>query len=282
MSQPKVVCAFLLVVFSVVGSLAQSRQQNVTPLDDNSNTPLQRQRAQVREQEKALERSRGRDLAIEKDDPTARLDWQRHTSGVFSPEAKSRFLRQRAARRTTGGAGSASIDLSSARFAAVPPQANSSSTDPVWVPVGPADADYEQNGDASGLVRDSGRARTILPHPTDPNTLYFLTSGGGLWVTNNFLSDPPTWTPLTDNLPTTGGGAVRFGRTPNVLYLGLGDPFDVINVGGAVAKSIDGGQTWTVVDLGNPQSVRDIQVDTSTGQDIVLVATDIGLFRSQD
>ena len=48
-------------------------------------------------------------------------------------------------------------------------------------------------------------------------------------------------------------------------------------------KSVDGGQTWTnFVELGTAQSVRDIKVDTSGPNDIVLVTTDIGLFRSTD
>src|SRR5205814_7716863 len=101
---------------------------------------------------------------------------------------------------------------------------------PSWISIGPTGANFEQNGSFTGLVRDSGRARTILPHPTDPDTVYLLTSGGGLWKTTNFESSNTSWIPLTDNLPTTGGGAVAFGRSPNVLYLGLGDPYDQILV----------------------------------------------------
>ena len=63
----------------------------------------------------------------------------------------------------------------------------------------------------SGLERDSGRARTILPDPTDANTVYLLTSGGGLWVTHNFTVSQSTWTALTDSLVTTAGGSVAFG-----------------------------------------------------------------------
>ena len=158
-----------------------------------------------------------------------------------------------------------------------------SSPAPIWVPIGPTGADYEQNGSYTGFVRDSGRVRTILPHPTDPKTVYLLTSGGGLWVTNTFTSPLSSWRPLTDAQATTGGGAVAFGRTPSVLYLGLGDPFDIVNVGGAMLKSTNSGTSWTnLVDLGTPLSVRDVKVDSSATQDIVLVATDAGLFRSID
>jgi len=67
------------------------------------------------------------------------------------------------------------------------------------------------------------------------------------------------------------------------LYLGLGDPFDIINIGGSMVKSIDGGTTWSSpIDLGNALSVRDILVDTSGPDDILVVATDDGLYRSID
>jgi hypothetical protein len=154
---------------------------------------------------------------------------------------------------------------------------------PRWVNIGPTGADYEQNGSFTGHVEDSGRARAILPHPTNPNIVYFLTSGGGLWKTNNWMSSNTSWTPLTDDLPTTGGGSVAFGKSPNTLYLGLGDPYDQILVGGAVTKTKNGGGSWEpIIELGTAVSVRDVKVDTSTNRDIVLVATDSGLYRSPD
>jgi len=154
---------------------------------------------------------------------------------------------------------------------------------PTWVSIGPTNATFETNGVTLNVV-DSGRARTILPDPADVNTVYLLTSGGGLWKTTNFLQVNPTWVPKTDALPTTGGGSVAFGRTSNVLYLGLGDPFDDFPLaGGFVTKSTNGGDTWgPVINLANATSVRDIKVDTSGGNDIVMVATDAGFFRSAD
>src|SRR5712672_1966972 len=172
------------------------------------------------------------------DDATARLLWQRREFGSPSPEFKRRLMQERSRRLSLDRAAKAGI--------------SSGGSGPVWVPIGPEGADYQTNGGSTGYVRDSGRVRKLLPHPTDPDTLYLLSSGGGLWVTHNFTAAATTWTPLTDNLPTTGGGSVAFGRTPNVLYLGLGDPFDIINIGGSMVKSIDGGTTWSApIDLGN-------------------------------
>jgi hypothetical protein len=156
---------------------------------------------------------------------------------------------------------------------------------PVWFNMGPLKSNHIQNG-VLRTVTDSGRARTILPHPTDPNIVYFLTSSGGLWKTTNFQKNKPDWVSLTDGVITTSGGAVAFGRTPDTLYLGLGDPFDGnASAGAYVLKSTDGGNTWSpavrlLFGSTSAGSVRDLKVDTSGPTDVVLVATDIGLFRS--
>jgi len=197
---------------------------------------------------------------VEQDDATARLQWQRQAWGVVTPTFRRNAMKE----------GKNHSDKKNA-------------PGPKWVNIGPTGADYEQNGSFTGHVRDSGRARTVLPHPTDANVVYFLTSGGGLWRTNNWTSPNTEWTPLTDDLPTTGGGSVAFGRNPNTLYLGLGDPYDQILVGGSMVKSKNGGVTWEpLIELGNAVSVRDVKVDTSTNREVVLVATDNGLYRSTD
>jgi hypothetical protein len=202
----------------------------------------------------------GKGGEAEQDDPTSRLLWQRKAWGVVTPTFRQNAIKE----------GKYHSDKKNARG-------------PKWVPIGPTDAGYEQNGSYTGHVRDSGRARTILPHPTNPDVVYFLTSGGGLWRTDNWSAAPTRWRPLTDDLPTTGGGSVAFGRNPNTLYLGLGDPYDQILVGGAMTKSKNGGVNWDpIIELGSAVSVRDVKVDTTTNRDVVLVATDSGLYRSAD
>jgi hypothetical protein len=194
------------------------------------------------------------------DDPRARLAWEAELTGPVTAAARQNEIKQ--------------VNLHNAKKNAPGPR---------WVSIGPVNSDYEQNGSFTGHVRDSGRARGILFHPDYPDTVFFLTSGGGLWRTDNWSATSPTWTALTDNTTTTGGGAVDFGRSPNTLYLGLGDPYDQLLIGGAVIKSKNGGVSWgAAVDLGTTISVRDLKVDTSTKNDIVMVATENGLFRSAD
>src|SRR5215467_3341255 len=158
---------------------------------------------------------------------------------------------------------------------------------PMWFSIGPTKSNHIQNGVLRTVV-DSGRMRSILPHPSDPNIMYLLTSSGGLWKTTDFLMNTPHWTSKTDFVGTTSGGAAAFGRDPNTIYLGLGDPFDGNAAAGAyVLKTTDGGDSWSPavrLRLGSTSaaSVRDIKIDTTGNQDVVLVATDFGLFRSTD
>ncbi len=154
-----------------------------------------------------------------------------------------------------------------------------------WVNLGPTSSDFTQNGIQLTKV-DSGRARTILPHPTDPDTVYFLNAGGGLWKTTNFTTATPTWTPTTDFVGSTAGGSAAFGRTASVLYYGAGDSFDG-GVGGFVCKSTNAAGAWgSAVFLTGATKIHNIKVDTSVGasdaNDIVLVGTNAGLFRSTD
>ena len=247
LSWHKAALAFVITLFITFLSPSAEAQEN----RPNDSTP-----PVTRPEEDPDAKSDG----VEQDNATLRLEWQRGAWGLVTPAFRATAMKE----------GKNHSDKKNA-------------PGPKWVNIGPTGADYEQNGSFTGHVRDSGRARTVLPHPTNPNVVYFLTSGGGLWRTNNWTSANTEWTPLTDDLPTTGGGSVAFGRNPNTLYLGLGDPYDQILVGGSMVKSRNGGVTWDpLIELGNAVSVRDVKVDTTTNRDIVLVATDNGLYRSAD
>lgn len=217
-----------------------------------------------------------------------------HTSTADDPDASAdgdEVSTRMAANRALTGAFTDDVKLSAIhelqRQQQLYPQqlagANPPKGVPSWRSIGPTQAKYETN-EVTLQVSDSGRVRTILPHPTDPDTLYVLTSGGGLWKTTTFTHTNPHWEAKTDALISTTGGSVAFGRNPETLYLGVGDPFDVRGlIAGVMVKSTDGGNTWSpFVDLAGATSVRDVKVDTSGPNDIILVATNFGLFRSAD
>ena len=161
---------------------------------------------------------------------------------------------------------------------AAEPQAVVEATGMTWVNLGPTKADYLSNGGRTLDATDTGRVRNFVTHPTDPNILYVAFSGGGVWKTTD---GGTSWQPLTESLGSlsTGWLAADPGNA-NVLYLGLGDPFDGTGIG--VVNSTDAGETWSPpVFLGSAQVTTQIMVAPTDGQ-IVLATTDRGLFRSID
>src|SRR5947207_3402132 len=80
----------------------------------------------------------------DRDDATARLEWQRETNGVVTSQFRQLEIKE--------------ANLHNAKKNAPGPK---------WVNIGPTGADYEQNGSFTGHVRDSGRARAFLANPED-------------------------------------------------------------------------------------------------------------------
>jgi photosystem II stability/assembly factor-like uncharacterized protein len=208
----------------------------------------------------------------EEDRPTVlgRLEWQKARYGATLPPDFSRRVAQEFRKQR-------------ASYPQLAPGAQAPAGVPVWTSIGPTRANKTQNDIQLSKV-DSGRLRTILPHPTDPNTVYVLSSSGGMWKTSNFEAPYPSWSPITDKVITTSGGAAAMGGNPQTLYFGTGDPFDGIPlVGGAMLKSTDGGNSWSdFIFLGNSAMVTDLKVDSRGATDMVLVATDKGIYRSAD
>jgi hypothetical protein len=254
-----VVLVCLLLVTSTRHSGAQDNSAAVAPPSDSISSELT-----LHEGEKEF------GIIRKKDEVSARIEANRALmGGDLTEEAKLNAIKE--------------LQKQSQLYAAQLPGGKAPKGQGGWVSVGPTEAKYQTNG-VTLDISDSGRIRTILPHPTDPDTLYLLTSGGGLWKTTDFTHTNPHWVPKTDGLISTSGGSVAFGRTPDTLYLGIGDPFDVrALIAGVMTKSTDGGNTWSpIVSMTGATSVRDVKVDTSTPNDIILVGTSNGLFRSTD
>jgi hypothetical protein len=201
-----------------------------------------------------------------KDDPAGRAEAQKEQfGGEFTPEFMEALLNaanQQAAEYGPAGRGGIKVPAGGA-----------------WTNVGPYRSNWIQNG-VRVNESDTGRVRKFLVHPTNPDIVYVLKSSGGLWKTTNFSHPRPNWRPMSDNVLSTSGGSVAFGKDPETLYLGTGDPFDP-GVGGWIYKSTNGGETWSAgIKLGASTIILDVKVDTSGAQDIVFAGTNAGLFRS--
>ena len=92
----------------------------------------------------------------------------------------------------------------------------------------------------------SGRITGIAGSPTDANTIYVATAGGGVWKTTD---DGITWTPFTDTQPTLSMGAIAIAPSNHlVLYAGTGEANNSgdSNYGRGILVTTDGGATWTI------------------------------------
>ena len=212
------------------------------------------------------------------DDAEARMEAARALQEEqVTPAALIRNLRAAQRERDRAGRPTGSGALSRTALGRVP--------DGVWINLGPTRSDilFPPLGDAGPEGQIAGRVRNVVPHPIEPGVLFLATSGGGVWKT---YDRGGSWEPLTDLTGSTSVGALAMDpQMPDILYLGLGDPFDAPQPG--LTRTRDGGVTWdpivfpTAVYGGAPmiaQRVRDIAVDP-LGSAHVLVATDVGLFR---
>ncbi|MSP63127.1 MAG: hypothetical protein EXR72_22870 [Myxococcales bacterium] len=158
------------------------------------------------------------------------------------------------------------------------PDSGARVTGTTWVNLGPTTATVTKNGSTTIPGVDSGRVRTIVPHPTNTSLLYVAFSGGGVWKTTDAGA---TWTAITESLGSLSCGSLAMDPTnASTLYLGLGDPFD--GTGTGLVKSSDGGSTWSApVYLGSSTQIPQVVVAPGSSN-IVLAATNAGLFRSSD
>lgn len=145
-----------------------------------------------------------------------------------------------------------------------------------WMPLGPNFDITTETGDFPG----TGRLNTIAFHPTDSNIVYVGAPAGGLWRTENYGD---SWIPLTDQLPTLGVSAIVVDREdPNTIYIGTGDRDSDDAPGLGVWRSIDNGVTWSQHNVGMGSTVVNALIQDYDDANVLLAATDDGVFRSTD
>ena len=126
-----------------------------------------------------------------------------------------------------------------------------------------------------------GRVNTIAFHPTNVNTFWVGTPGGGLWKTTDGGS---TWSSNTDNLGVLGISGIAIDpANPNTMYIatGDGDGQDTYSIG--VLKSTDGGNTWNATGLqftvSSGHIIRKL-VMSPANPHLLFAATNSGLIRT--
>jgi photosystem II stability/assembly factor-like uncharacterized protein len=141
-----------------------------------------------------------------------------------------------------------------------------------------------------GPTLKPGRVADIAVDPRNRSVWYLANGSGGLWKTTNRGND---WKPILDEGGSYSLGCVTIdARDPDVIWLGTGENSSnrSVGYGDGVYKSIDGGQSWKNMGLGDSQHIGKILVDPRDS-DVVFVAAegplwsgggDRGLFKSTD
>ena len=180
------------------------------------------------------------------------------------------------------GAQAARTQTTTAASSAARPSAFTSALDPKllsglrWRNIGPA---------------RGGRVTAVAGVPSQPNTFYFGSTGGGVWKTTDAGQ---SWLPITDGQIGAGSmGAVEVALSdPNIIYIGTGSDGLRSNVstGDGVYKSTDAGKTWSHVGLRESGQIGGIRVHPSD-PNVAFVAAignafrpnaERGVFRTKD
>lgn len=113
-----------------------------------------------------------------------------------------------------------------------------------WGQVGPVDNPARNRYSA---YPGKGRVNVVVQDPTDANTLYAGSAGGGLWKTTN---NGVNWVSKTDHLAGLGVTDILIDpNNTNIIYIatGDGDGRDISSIG--LFKSTNGGDTWAATGL---------------------------------
>jgi photosystem II stability/assembly factor-like uncharacterized protein len=135
-----------------------------------------------------------------------------------------------------------------------------------------------------------GRCAAVEGIPSQSDTYYFGSVGGGVWKTVN---GGVTWKPVSDGFFGGSIGAVAVSEwDPNVVYVGTGEKTVRGNVseGDGMWKSLDAGKTWTHVGLLNSRHIPRVRIHPRN-PDLVYAAVlghlfgpsqERGVYRSKD
>jgi photosystem II stability/assembly factor-like uncharacterized protein len=128
-----------------------------------------------------------------------------------------------------------------------------------------------------------GRINVVAFHPTNSNTYWIGSPGGGAWKTTN---NGVTWKNMTDKQPLLSISDIKFNpQNPNTIYLCTGDRDGADYYSTGVLKSYDGGATWHNTGLVWSESSMDLAnsllinpSDTNT----LILGSSLGIYISHN
>lgn len=145
-----------------------------------------------------------------------------------------------------------------------------------------------------GFYNGLGRLNCIAFHPTDANTMWVGSPGGGIWKTTNGGS---SWTPLSDFNVVLGVSSIAVNPLhPDSLYIATGDgergslwgmtggpTGDNKSIG--VLLSVDGGNTWKTTgmnwQINEAKLISRIIMDPANTKHLLFASSD-GIYETRD
>jgi photosystem II stability/assembly factor-like uncharacterized protein len=136
----------------------------------------------------------------------------------------------------------------------------------------------------------SGRIADIAIHPHDQSVWFVAVGSGGVWKTENAAT---TWKPIFENEGSYSVGSVAIDpNEPSVVWIGSGENVSGRHVGygDGIYKSLDGGQSWTNMGLGQSEHISTILIDPRDSNDVYVAVQgplwspggDRGLYKTVD
>ena len=131
----------------------------------------------------------------------------------------------------------------------------------------------------AGANNIGGRVTDVVVDPTQANTIYVASAGGGVWKSTDAGATYTTAWP--NDYPQAIGSLAR--GSDGTLWAGTGEANasggGITYVGDGVYRSTDGGQTWTNVGLEHAGMIGRIAVDPAD-PDVVLVAASGSIYST--
>ncbi len=136
----------------------------------------------------------------------------------------------------------------------------------------------------------SGRVIDIEMHPTDGNTFYVGSAGGGVWKTQDAgITFKPVF---DDHIQSIGTIAIDPTEPDKNIWVGTGEIWtrNSVSIGDGLYKSEDGGKKWKKIGFENSERIAGIEINPDNNQEIYVGvlgplwgdSNERGVFKSVD
>ncbi|MEL6561473.1 MAG: hypothetical protein AAFQ94_25010, partial [Bacteroidota bacterium] len=137
----------------------------------------------------------------------------------------------------------------------------------------------------------SGRTRSFLIDPSNPEKLWAGSVTGGLWVRDQINSASSQWEPVKGPWESLSVSKIAADPSnPNNLYMGTGESYTAVamyressGIGSGLWRTKDGGASWEqIAGTENFAYINDIVVRSEDNQSVLYVAVASGRYKGQD